>query len=136
MLVQMDLARVVISELNDHQVIFLQERDGERSLPILIGIFEAKSIDRRIKRQFTKRPLTHDLVAQTIQALGGRLDSVVIDNVEQQTYFAKLRIEQDGNLVSVDARPSDAIAIAVSQSPMLSIFVTEEVLASAPDADE
>jgi uncharacterized protein len=64
-LVQMDLVRIIISEINDQQVIFLKEIDGERAFPILIGLFEATSIDRRVKGEVPHRPLTHDLLKQT-----------------------------------------------------------------------
>lgn len=68
MFVPMELARIIISELNDQQVIYLREVDGERMFPILIGLFEATSIDRRIKKEYPQRPLTHDLLKATIEA--------------------------------------------------------------------
>ena len=77
MLVPMELARIIISELNDQQVIYLREIDGERMFPILIGLFEATSIDRRIKKEFPQRPLTHDLLKATISAVGGVAEDVV-----------------------------------------------------------
>ena len=79
--------------------------------PIVIGIFEASSIDRRVKNQPTQRPLTHDLLANTIDLLGGDLQDIYINELREHTYFAKLRIRHDGELVEVDSRPSDAIAL-------------------------
>jgi bifunctional DNase/RNase len=126
--VQMELARIIISEINDQQVIYLKEVDGDRSFPILIGIFEATSIDRRVKGYASPRPLTHDLLVNTVEALGGELHSVVINELKEHTYFARLRIMVDGELVEVDARPSDAIAVAVTCDPVLPIYVAEDVL--------
>jgi bifunctional DNase/RNase len=130
-LVQMELARIIISEINDQQVIFLREVDGGRSFPILIGLFEATSIDRRVKGEIPPRPLTHDLVKLSIEAMGGELQDVVIHTLEDHTYFASLRISKEGELVEVDARPSDAVALAVHYTPHLPIYVASEVLDEA-----
>ena len=126
--VPMELSRIIISEINDQQVIYLQEIDGERTFPILIGIFEATSIDRRVKGHPSPRPLTHDLIVGVVQALGGEFHDVVISELKDHTYFAKLRVRRDGELIEVDARPSDAIAVAVTCNPVLPIYVSEEVL--------
>ena len=126
--VQMELSRIIISEINDQQVIFLKEVDGSRAFPILIGIFEATSIDRRVKGFQAPRPLTHDLLVQMCEQLGGTLESVVIHDLKDQTYFAKLCVRREGELVEIDARPSDAIAVAVTCNPHLPIYVSEGVL--------
>ncbi|MFO1045245.1 MAG: bifunctional nuclease family protein [Planctomycetaceae bacterium] len=131
MLVQMELARIIISEINDQQVIFLREVEGDRSFPILIGLFEATSIDRRVRGEVPQRPLTHDLVKASIEALGGELQDVVIHTLEDHTYFASLRVSKDGELVQIDARPSDAVALAVHYSPHLPIYVSSDVLDQA-----
>jgi hypothetical protein len=124
----MELSRIIISEINDQQVIYLREVDGDRTFPILIGIFEATSIDRRVKHQQSPRPLTHDLIVSVIEQLGGELQDVVISDLHDHTYFAKLRIRHEGELIEVDARPSDAIAVAVTSDPALPIYVAEDVL--------
>ena len=126
--VQMTLSRIIISEINDQQVIYLQEVEGPRTFPILIGIFEATSIDRRVKDFQSPRPLTHDLLVNTVDQLGAELDSVVISELRDHTYFAKLRVRKDGELIEIDSRPSDAIAVAVTCEPALPIYVEEEVL--------
>lgn len=131
--VRMQLHRIIISEINDQQVIYLKEVDGERQFPILIGIFEATSIDRRVKDYPAPRPLTHDLIVSLTESLGGELDSVVIDELKEHTYFAKLRVKRDGELIEVDSRPSDAIAIAVTCEPQLPIYVSEQVLSDVLD---
>ena len=129
--VEMQLARIIISEINENQVVFLKEVEGDRQFPILIGIFEATSIDRRVKEVQRPRPLTHDLVVGIVDSLGGELDSVVISALKDHTYFANLRIKRDGEIIEIDARPSDAIAVAVTCQPHLPIYVEEEVLNEA-----
>lgn len=124
--VQMDLRRIIISEVHEQQVIVLREVDGERSFPIVIGLFEASSIDRRIKGQPTPRPLTHDLLVNVIENLGGELQDVFISELREHTYFAKLRIRYEGELLEIDSRPSDAIALAVTAR--VPIYVAEDVM--------
>ena len=131
----MQLARIIISEINEHQMIYLREVEGKRQFPILIGIFEATSIERRVKGLKSQRPLTHDLLVSSIESLGAELDSVVISDLRDHTYYASLRIKFDGEIVEIDSRPSDAIAVAVSCTPTLPIYVSETVLDDAIDAD-
>jgi bifunctional DNase/RNase len=125
----MDLKRIIINEVQDQQVIMLRETEGDRSFPIVIGIFEATSIDRRVKGMPSPRPLTHDLVAAVIDLMGGELQDIFISDLREHTYFAKLRIRKDGELVEVDCRPSDAIALAVTAK--VPIYVAEDVLGEA-----
>lgn len=129
--VEMQLARIIISEINDNQVVFLKEVDGERQFPILIGIFEATSIDRRVKDIPRPRPLTHDLIVGIVETMGGELDSVVISELKEHTYYANIRVRYEGEIIEIDARPSDAIAVAVTCDPQLPIYVAEEVLDEA-----
>ena len=129
--IEMELAKIIISEINENQIVFLREVDGDREFPILIGIFEATSIDRRVKAISRPRPLTHDLIVEVVDSLGGELDSVVITELRDATYFANLRIKRDGEIIEIDTRPSDAIAIAVTCAPRLPIYVAENVLDQA-----
>jgi bifunctional DNase/RNase len=122
----MELKRIIISEVHDQQVIMLKEVDGNRAFPIVIGIFEATSIDRRVKGMPSPRPLTHDLVANVIDHLGGDLQDIFVSELRDHTYFAKLRIRHNGELIEVDSRPSDAIALAVTAK--VPIYVAEDVL--------
>ncbi len=129
--IQIELKRIIINEINEDQIIVLGEVDGERSLPIVIGLFEATSIDRRVKGLPSPRPLTHDLVVGAIEMLGGEIQDVMISDLESHTYFAKLRVRQDGELVEIDCRPSDAVAIAVTAR--VPIYVNESVMGEALD---
>jgi len=124
--VQMELMRIIINENSDQHIIFLKEVEGDRMFPIVIGIFEASSIDRRVKNQPTQRPLTHDLLANTVELLGGELQDIYINELREHTYFAKLRIRHDGELIEVDSRPSDAIALAVTVD--VPIYVAEDII--------
>src|SRR5210317_518317 len=126
--VQMQLSRIIISEINEQQVIYLKEIDGPRQFPILIGIFEATSIDRRVKGYPSPRPLTHDLIVSVVENLGAEFQDVVINELKEHTYYARLRVRHEGELIEIDARPSDAIAVAVTCQPRLPIFVAEDVL--------
>ena len=128
MSVQMELSRIIISEINDQQVVYLKEVDGERTFPILIGLFEATSIDRRVKRHQSPRPLTHDLLVAVVDTLGGEFQDVVISELKEHTYYAVIRVLKDGEMIEIDARPSDAIAVAVTCEPNLPIYVSDEVL--------
>src|SRR5436305_12163363 len=126
----MELKRIIISEVHDQQVIMLKEVEGGgRSFPIVIGIFEATSIDRRVKGMPSPRPLTHDLVASVIESMGGELQDIFISELREHTYYAKLRIRSGGELIEVDCRPSDAIALAVTAK--VPIYVNEDVIEEA-----
>ena len=131
--VHMELKRIIISEVHDQQVIMLKEVEGDRSFPIVIGIFEATSIDRRVKKLPSPRPLTHDLVTSVIDNLGGELRDVFISELRDHTYYAKLRIRINGEMVEVDSRPSDAVALAVTAR--VPIYVSEDVLGEALEED-
>ena len=127
----MALRRIIISEIDEQQHIVLKEIDGERSFPIVIGLFEATSIDRRVRGISTPRPLTHDLIASAIELLGADVQDVVISDLREHTYYAQLRVRHDGELVVIDCRPSDAIAVAVTLK--VPIYVNEDVLGDALD---
>jgi len=128
MSVQMELSRIIISEVNDQQVVYLSEVDGDRTFPIIIGRVEATSIDRRVKHHQAPRPLTHDLLVAAVEMLGGEFQDVVISELKEHTYYAVIRVLKDGEIIEIDARPSDAIAVAVTCEPNLPIYVSEDVL--------
>jgi len=130
--VRMELARIIISEMQDMQVIYLREVEGDRSFPILIGSSEAHAIDRRLKGIPTPRPLTHDLLAAAIEGLGGKLESIEINDLEATTYFARLHLRQNDKLIVIDSRPSDAIALGVASN--VPILVADHVLEQATQA--
>lgn len=128
MLVRMELARIIINEIADQYLIYLREVGGERIFPILIGFFEASSINRRFTEDPPPRPLTHDLLKSVISEMGGEVQDVVVNNLIDHTYYAVIRIRQDNELIEIDSRPSDAIALAVHYDPPVPIYVANEVL--------
>jgi bifunctional DNase/RNase len=128
--VPMELTRVIISEINDQQAIYLKERDGIRTFPILIGPFEAQIINRRLLEEPPFRPLTHDLLRNVIGAMGGKAIEVIITDMREHTYYAILKVQQGEQIIEIDCRPSDAVALAVHYEPPLPIFVAEHVLES------
>ncbi|MCK4660738.1 MAG: bifunctional nuclease family protein [Phycisphaerae bacterium] len=134
MLVPMELARIIIVENGESQVIVLRERDGERCFPILIGITEALAIERGVKSLSTSRPMTHDLAASIIKQLNAELEQIVIHDLRDHTFFAKLILRHDGKLIEVDCRPSDAIAMGVVASTP--ILVAERVLNEVCPSEE
>jgi bifunctional DNase/RNase len=127
--VRMDLAQIRISERHDSQVIVLRERNGSRLLQIVIGLNEALAIDRGVKEIAYQRPLTHDLLGNVIESLSGELEKIVINDLQDHTFFAQLVIRHQGELVEVDSRPSDAIALGIAQR--VPIYVEENVLDEA-----
>ena len=126
-LVEMEVSKIRIDERRGEQVIVLKERGGNRVLPIIIGISEVTAIKMKISGIQPPRPLTHDLLRNTITQLGATLQRVVINKLEFNTFFATLVIQAKGGaLEEVDARPSDSIALALrADAP---IFVADDVL--------
>lgn len=119
-LVEVELARVVIHQKGDSQLIHLRERHGKRGFPIVIGYNEVEEINRKLCGVQPPRPLTHDLVGRILSTLGYRLHRVIISELREATFYATLVLmprdagtQSDGGEKTVDCRPSDAIALAV-----------------------
>ncbi len=123
--VEVELSKIIINESVDQQVIVLTERGGERCFPIVIGMPEILAIDRRHKGLVLPRPLTHDLLANTIHQLGGHVARIVINDLSEHTFFARLHVQVGTRTVEIDSRPSDAIALAVGLK--VPIYVDEQV---------
>ena len=113
-LIQMEVSKIRIDERRGEQVVVLKERGGNRFLPIIIGISEVTAIKMKISGIQPPRPLTHDLLKDTIAQLGATLQRIIITKLEFNTFFAKLILQtKEGALREVDARPSDSIAVAL-----------------------
>ncbi|MCA8969039.1 MAG: bifunctional nuclease family protein [Planctomycetes bacterium] len=111
--VEVQLVRVVISDRRHQQTIHLRERDGERQFSILIGINEAEEIHRKLRGYKPMRPMTHDLVVQLLEVCGGVIERIVVSDLRNGTFFASIVVKLPDRQEVVDARPSDAIALAV-----------------------
>lgn len=123
--VPVELSQILINETVDQQIIVLKEKGGQRSFPIVIGMPEILAIDRRLKGYEMPRPLTHDLLASVIEQMGGRILKIVICDLREHTFYARIHIEQNGREIEVDSRPSDAIALA--SGLQVPIFVEDSV---------
>lgn len=124
--IQMELHKIIISDMQDQQIIVLKEVDGDRKFPIVIGSTEANAISRRLKGEQAPRPMTHDLLASVIEQLGGTIDHIEINNLMDHTFFASIHIRRDGQVLEIDSRPSDAIALGIATT--VPIYVAEHVL--------
>lgn len=129
MAVKMELSRILIRETDDMHIVELREVDGERVFPIVIGLTEAAAIERRLMGQKPPRPLTHELMASVIQGLNAEMEKILICDLKKSTFFARIFLRHDGELIDIDSRPSDAIALGVAND--VPIFVAESVLDEA-----
>lgn len=125
-MVEMELSRMIIDENRDEQIIVLKEIKGSRIFPIVIGIYEAAAIDRKIKGNKTPRPLTHDLIINFLKAFNSTITKVVVTDLKKNTFYAKIYIGVDGREIEIDSRPSDAIVLAVHLKSH--IFVDDKIL--------
>ena len=127
MMVEMELNKIVIDEKRHDQLIVLKEKGGSRILPIVIGLNEASAIKLKISGFTPPRPLTHDLLCSIIENLEAKIEKIFIDKLEENTFHAKIIIATlSKESKTIDARPSDSIALAVrTRSP---IFVDEAIL--------
>jgi uncharacterized protein len=128
-LVEMVVESVRVHMLSNRHVVILKDTEGDRYLPIWIGPWEASAIAMKLQGVAADRPLTHDLFVAAIERLGARIDRVVISELAEETYHARLVLARDGEEVELDARPSDCVALAVRTS--VRILVAEEVLEQA-----
>ena len=129
-MIELVLSKIKVDETRNEQVIVFKEKEGTRFLPVVIGIAEVNAIKMKLSGIQPPRPLTHDLLLEVIERFGSRLEKVVIDKLQQNTFYATLHLLQTGGgTVTVDARPSDCVALALRAS--VPIFVAEEVIGEA-----
>ncbi|MBZ0258912.1 bifunctional nuclease family protein [bacterium] len=125
-MIEMDFYELRLDESGADQIIILKERNGTRMMPILIGYYEAQSIHLALNDIHIQRPLTHDLASNIITTLGAKMDRIIITDLRDSTFYARIFFETNNGEVDVDSRPSDAIALAVrTKTP---IFVSKDVL--------
>ena len=128
-MIEMTIDSIRMSLMNYQRVVILKEKDGERYLPIWIGPAEADSIAIKLQNVEVPRPMTHDLLCSAIQALGATINSIVVTELRNDTFYARIFIVVDGKDLEIDSRPSDAIALAVRVE--VPIYADESVLEKA-----
>ena len=125
-MIEMAVDSIRVSLMNYQRVVILKEKETSRYLPIWIGAAEADAIAVKLQGTSVQRPLTHDLMQSVIDVLGGKVNSIVISDLQKDVFFAKVVLNRDGEQIEIDSRPSDAIALAVRvQAP---IYAEEDVL--------
>ena len=138
-MIEVVIDSIRISLVSQHRIVMLKEMDGEQQLAIWIGPYEAEAITIELQNTEIARPLTHDLLKNTIETLGGTISHILINDLRNQVFHATLFVDVDGDVKEIDCRPSDSIALAVrAKAP---IFVEEHVMEQAgilpePDMQE
>jgi bifunctional DNase/RNase len=133
MQIEMTIKGLMVDPITNMPIIILRDKEGQRVLPIWVGVFEANAIALQIENVTTPRPMTHDLLRNVIQDLRARIDKIVVSDLKENTFYALIYLTVNGDVVAIDARPSDAIALALrARAP---IFVEEKVIDHAKNAD-
>ncbi|MCA1563857.1 MAG: bifunctional nuclease family protein [Acidobacteria bacterium] len=133
MQIEMTIKGLMVDPITNMPIIILRDKDGQRVLPIWVGVFEANAIALQIENVATPRPMTHDLLRNVIHDLKGSIQKIVVSDLKENTFYALIYLLVNGELVAVDARPSDAIALALrARAP---IFVEDEVIDHAKTLD-
>ena len=126
---EMVIDSIRVSMMNYQRVVILKEKEADRYLPIWIGPAEADAIAVKLQDLSVPRPLTHDLLGTIIDSLGGTIDHILVSDIENDTFFAKITIQANGESKEIDCRPSDAVALAVRAK--VPIYANEEVMDKA-----
>jgi bifunctional DNase/RNase len=133
MLIEMTIKGLMVDPITNLPIVILKDKEGERVLPIWVGVFEANAIALQIENIATPRPMTHDLLRNVIADLDGRVDRIVVSDLKDNTFYAVIHLTVRGERVAIDARPSDAIALALrTRAPIL---VEEAVIDNAKTVD-
>ena len=132
MLVEMKVRGLALDPVSNMPIIILRDEEDKRSLPIWVGIFEANAIALELEKTATPRPMTHDLMRNITRGLNAVVRKVVVSELRDETYFAVIWMEQEGETVAIDSRPSDAIALALRWD--CPIYVNREVLENSKQA--
>jgi bifunctional DNase/RNase len=129
MQIEMSIKGLMIDPITNMPIIILRDQEGQRILPIWVGVFEANAIALQIENVQTPRPMTHDLLKNIIDDLSAQVERIVVTELKENTFYALIHLRTNGHSIEVDARPSDAIALALrTRSP---IFVEEAVIQNA-----
>jgi uncharacterized protein len=133
MQIEMTIKGLMVDPITNMPIIILRDKDGQRVLPIWVGVFEANAIALQIENVTTPRPMTHDLLRNVIQDLRANIDKIVVSDLKENTFYALIYLRVNGDTLAVDARPSDAIALALrARAP---VFVEDRLLTPAKTVD-
>jgi len=133
MQIEMTIKGLMVDPITNMPIIILRDKAGDRVLPIWVGIFEANAIALQMENITTPRPMTHDLLRNVINDLKASVQKVVVSDLRENTFYALIYVTTDGDTMAIDARPSDAIALALrTRAP---IFVEETVIDNAKTVD-
>jgi bifunctional DNase/RNase len=127
--IEMSIKGLMVDPITNMPIIVLREVEGQRVLPIWVGVFEANAIALQVENVQTPRPMTHDLLRSVITEMGGQLDRIVVCELKENTFYALLHVQSPRGLLTIDARPSDAIALALRFGSR--IFVEDGVIQNA-----
>jgi bifunctional DNase/RNase len=130
--VEMKIRGLMMDPVTNMPIVILKDVNGDSVLPIWVGIYEANAIALEIEKVSTPRPMTHDLIKNLLTGLDTRVHKVVVNELREDTFYAVIWLERDGRIISVDSRPSDALAIALRLD--CPIFVEDEVLKTSKQA--
>ena len=133
MLIRMTVRGIALDPITNMPIIILKDQDEKRALPIWVGIFEANAIALELEKIATPRPMTHDLIKNILDGVGASVQQIVINDLKENTFFAVIEVNFNGNVVNIDSRPSDAIALALRLNAP--IFVTDKVVSKAKSMD-
>ena len=133
MQIEMVIKSLMFDPHTNLPIIILRDRDGHHMLPIWMGVFEANAIALQIENVASPRPMTHDLLKNVIEDLNADIKKIVVHDLKDNTFYALLYVEVDGETVAIDARPSDAIALALRASAP--IFIDKKVIENAKQMD-
>jgi uncharacterized protein len=133
MQIEMSIKGLMVDPITNMPIVILRDKDGQRVLPIWVGIFEANAIALQIENISTPRPMTHDLLRNIIQDLRAKVEKIVVCDLQENTFYALIYLALDGDVLAIDARPSDAIALALrTRAP---IYVEDRVIDHAKTVD-
>jgi uncharacterized protein len=130
--VEMRIRGLLVDPVNNTPIVILKDANSDTVLPIWVGVFEASAIQMEIEKVSTPRPMTHDLIKNVLSGLDAHVHKVVVTELKDDTFYAVIWMEREGRIISVDSRPSDALALALRVD--CPIFVDEEVLKTSKKA--
>ena len=129
MQIEMRIRGLMMDPVTNMPIVILKDLDGKSVLPIWVGVFEANAIALEIEKVATPRPMTHDLIKNLLMGLGGGVRKVVVSDLKEDTFYAMIWVEREGEMIAIDSRPSDALAVALRLD--CPIYVEDEVLNSS-----